>query len=64
MQYIYIASKEFRVVSVFANAPGDLGSIPDGVIPKIKKILLDASLLNSQHYKLWIKGSGAIQKKQ
>ena len=26
------------------------------VIPKIQKILLDASLLNTQYYKVWIKG--------
>ena len=26
------------------------------VIPKTQKIVLDASLLNTQHYKVWIKG--------
>ena len=43
-------------VRVFANGPGDLGSIPGRVIPKTRKKVLDASLLNTQHYKVWIKG--------
>ena len=41
------------MVRVFANSPGYLGSIPGRVIPKM---VLDASLLNTQHYKIWIKG--------
>ena len=41
---------------VFANSPGDLGSIPGRVIPKILKIVLDTSLLNTQQYKVRIKG--------
>ena len=44
------------MVRVFANGPGDLGSIPDRVIPKTQKMILDASLLNTQHNKVWIKG--------
>ena len=43
-------------VRVFANGPGDLGSIPRRVIPKTQKMVLDASLLNTQHYKVRIKG--------
>ena len=43
-------------VRVFANSPGDLGSIPDRIIPKTQKMVLDASLLNTQHYKARIKG--------
>ena len=43
-------------VRVFANGPGDLGSIPDRVIPKTQKMVLDASLLSTQHYKVRIKG--------
>ena len=35
---------------------GDLGSIPGRVIPKALKIVLDASLLNTQHYKVGITG--------
>ena len=44
------------MVRVFANGPGDLGSIPGRVIPKTLKMVLDASLLNTQHYKVRIKG--------
>ena len=36
---------------VFANGPGDLGSIPSRVIPKTQTMVLDATLLNTQHYK-------------
>ena len=43
-------------VRVFANGPGDLGLIPGRVIPKTQKMVLDASLLNTQHYKVRIKG--------
>ena len=32
---------------VFANGPGDLGSIPGRVKPKTLKIVLDTSLLNT-----------------
>ena len=38
------------MVRVFANGPGDLGSLPGQVIPKTQKMVLDASLLNTQHY--------------
>ena len=41
---------------VFANGPGDLGSIPGRVIPKTLKMVLDISLLNTQQYKVRIKG--------
>ena len=53
---IYILFDIGRGVRVFANGPGDLGSIPGRVIPKTQKMVLDASLLNTQHYKVWIKG--------
>ena len=44
------------MVRVFANGLGDLGSIPGRVIPKTFKMVLDTSLLNTQHYKVRIKG--------
>ncbi len=44
------------MVRVFANGLGDLGSIPGRVLPKTQKMVLDASLLNTQHYKVWIEG--------
>ena len=40
---------------VIANGTGDRGSIPGRVIPKTQKIVLDAILLNSDHYKVRIK---------
>ena len=41
---------------VFANGTGDRGSIPDRVIPKTPKMVLDAAFLNTRHYKVRIKG--------
>ena len=41
---------------VFANDPGDLGSSPGRVIPKTLKMVLDTVLLDSQQYKVRIKG--------
>ena len=41
---------------VFINGPGDLRSIPGRVIPKTLKMVLDISLLNTQQYKVRIKG--------
>ena len=35
-------------VECFADGPGNLGSIPDRVIAKTLKIVLDTSLLNTQ----------------
>ena len=40
---------------VFANGPGDLGSISRCVIPLTLKMVLDTSLLNTQLYKVRIK---------
>ena len=42
--------------SVFTNVSWDPDSISGPVIPKIKKIVLDVSLLNMQYYKVRIKG--------
>ena len=44
------------MVSVFTNGLGDMGSIPGRVIPKTQKMVLDPSLLNTQQYKVRIKG--------
>ena len=41
---------------MFANGPGDLGSIPVRVIPKTLKLVLDTALLKTQQYKVRIKG--------
>ena len=42
--------------AVFANGPRDRGSILGRVIPKTLKMVLDTSLLNTQQYKVRIKG--------
>ena len=41
---------------MFANGPGEQGSIPGRVIPKTQKMVLVGALLNTQHYKVRIKG--------
>ena len=41
---------------VFTYGLVDWGSTPGWVIPKTQKMVLDATLLNSQHYKVKIKG--------
>ena len=43
------------MVTVFANGLGDQDSFPCHDIPMTQKIVIDASLLNYQHYKVWIK---------
>ena len=45
-----------QVGRVFTTGPGDLGSIPCHVKLKTLKMVLDASLLNAQQYKVCIKG--------
>ena len=44
------------MLSVFANVPGDLGSIPGRIIVKTQKMVLNAALFNTQRYKVRIKG--------
>ena len=43
---------------VFSTGPGDLGLIEGRVIPKTLKMVLDTTLLNTQQYKVRIKGKG------
>ena len=52
------------MVRVFTNGPGDLGSIPGQVLPNIQKMLLDATLLNTQHYKERVKGKVDLSRKR
>ena len=40
---------------MFSSGTGDRGHSPGRVIPKIKKMVLDASQLNSLHYNIRIK---------
>ncbi len=44
---------------MFANGPGERGSIPGHVIPQTQKMVVGTSLLNTQHYKVRIKGKVA-----
>ena len=44
------------MVSEFADGPGDWGSVPAQVIPKTQNMVPDVSWLNTQHYKVGIKG--------
>ena len=41
---------------VFTNGAVDRGSISGRIIPKCQKMEVDSALLNSQHYKVRIKG--------
>ena len=43
------------MIRLFANGPGNQASIPGRIIPKTQKMLPDDTLLNTQHYKVWIK---------
>ena len=45
-----------NIYIVFSNNPGVLASIPSKVRPKTLKMALDTSLLNTQQYKVRIKG--------
>ena len=54
---LYIYNRPiFLIGRVCAGGAEDQGSIPGWVIPKTQKIVLDNFLLNTQHYKVHIKG--------
>ena len=44
------------MVRVFINGKREWGSIPGQVIPKTQKMVLDRSMLNTQHYMVQING--------
>ena len=58
--FSFIMDCVYRLIGLigrmFTNGPGDLGSIPGRVIPKTLKMVLDTALLNTQQYKVCIKG--------
>ena len=58
--YIYMDQPIGIVIRIFANGSEDWDSIPSQVITKTQKNVLDASLLNTQHYKVQFLVSGAI----
>ena len=39
-------------IGLIECSPGDQGSIPGWIIPKTQKMVLDATLFNTQHYKV------------
>ena len=43
------------MVRVFASGPGDLGLIPGRVMLKTQRMVFDASLTNTQNFKVQIK---------
>ena len=45
-----------KLLLLYSNGPGDMGSMPGRVIPDTFKMVFDASLLNTQQYKVRIKG--------
>ena len=49
---------------LFANSLGDQGSILGQVIQKTQKMVLDTSLLNTQHYKVRIKSKMELSKER
>ena len=55
-KYIFIQVYVYWPSRVFANGLGDLGLIPGRIIPKTLKMVLDTYLLNTQQYKVHIKG--------
>ena len=57
-KYIFVSIYIRLVGKVFANGPGDRGSIPVQITytkDLKKKMILNATLLNTQHYKVRIK---------
>ena len=57
MLYVMSVYRAIDLMSrVFANGPRDRGSIPGRVMPKTQKMVLDATLLNTQYYKIRIEG--------
>ena len=55
--FIFINDRLIGLVGrMFANGPGDPRSVPDRVIPNTFKMVLETSLLNTQRYKVCIKG--------
>ena len=57
LEIIYIRKESVNYwPNEFANVPEDRSLLPGRVIPKIQKVVFDAALLNTQHYKVGIKG--------
>ena len=52
----YLLAAIGLMIRVFANGLGDWGSIPGQVMQKTQKMVFVTTLLNTQHYKVRIKG--------
>ena len=55
-EWAYLIFPSVYLVLMYRKGPGDLGSLQGCVVPKTQKIILDASLFNTQQYKVGIKG--------
>ena len=54
---LYISNRAIGLISrVCPNGPGDRGSIPGWLIPETQKMVFDAALVSTQHYKVMTKG--------
>ena len=53
-----------RETFVLLSGSGDRGSFPGRLIPKTQKMVLGTLLLNTQHYKVRIKGKAIKGKEQ
>ena len=61
---IKVEVKLRHIQRIFANGPGDMGSIPGRVIPKTLKMVLDTFLLKTQQYKLHIEGKVELSRER
>ena len=56
VEWLQVFLSNINNYRVFTNGPGDLGSIPGRVTLKTLEMVLDTALLNTQQYKVRIKG--------
>ena len=54
--FFFVILHKFWIGLVYDNGPGGRSPNPSRVIPQTPKKVLDAALLNTQHYKVRIKG--------
>ena len=63
-EILSLSGEHGPVGRVYGNVSGDLGSITGRVIPKTLKMVLDASLLYTQQYKVRIKGKVELSRER
>ena len=54
--HIMLNAKQCLMYRLFINSPGDQGSIPGRIEPKTQEMVLEIVLLNTQYYKVRMKG--------